>query len=108
MFFAEYFPKYAECIPGGETSIALSKAAKENNVYVVGGTIPERDGDKLYNTCTVWGPDGALIAKHRKVSNVSQCGCKIENIGAGNDVSRKRILPTDKFQSPNRICIFHR
>ncbi|KAG6796579.1 deaminated glutathione amidase [Apis mellifera caucasica] len=63
----QYFPKYAEHIPDGETSVALSKAAKENNVYVVGGTIPERDGDKLFNTCTIWGPDGTLIAKHRKI-----------------------------------------
>ncbi|XP_006613366.1 deaminated glutathione amidase-like [Apis dorsata] len=63
----QYFPKYAEHIPDGETSVALSKAAKENNIYVVGGTIPERDGDKLFNTCTIWGPDGTLIAKHRKM-----------------------------------------
>lgn len=27
------------------------------------GSIPERDGDKLYNTCTVFNPDGELIAK---------------------------------------------
>ncbi|XP_076482708.1 omega-amidase NIT2-like isoform X1 [Bombus vancouverensis nearcticus] len=29
--------------------------------------MPEIEGDKLYNTCTIWGPDGTLIAKHRKV-----------------------------------------
>ncbi|XP_068987923.1 katanin p60 ATPase-containing subunit A-like 2 isoform X1 [Bombus flavifrons] len=63
----QYFPKYAESIPDGETSVALSNAAKENSIYVVGGTIPEIEGDKLYNTCTIWGPDGTLIAKHRKV-----------------------------------------
>ncbi|XP_050493938.1 omega-amidase NIT2-like isoform X1 [Bombus huntii] len=63
----QYFPKYAESIPDGETSVASSNAAKENNIYVVGGTMPEIGGDKLYNTCTIWGPDGTLIAKHRKV-----------------------------------------
>ncbi|XP_076482155.1 omega-amidase NIT2-like isoform X1 [Bombus vancouverensis nearcticus] len=63
----QYFPKYAESIPDGETSVASSNAAKENNIYVVGGTMPEIEGDKLYNTCTIWGPDGTLIAKHRKV-----------------------------------------
>jgi len=47
--------------------VALSEAARKNNVYVIGGTIPERSHDKLYNTCTVWGPDGKLVAKHRKV-----------------------------------------
>ncbi|XP_076482629.1 omega-amidase NIT2-A-like isoform X1 [Bombus vancouverensis nearcticus] len=29
--------------------------------------MPEIEGDKLYNTCTIWGPDGTLIAKHRNV-----------------------------------------
>lgn len=82
---AEYFPKYAEHIPDGETSVALSKAAKENNVYVVGGTIPERDGDKLFNTCTIWGPDGTLIAKHRKVSNICLYDSKIGNSETEND-----------------------
>lgn len=62
-----HFPKYAEIIPNGETCNALSEAAKKNEIYVIGGTIPERDGDKLYNTATVWDPQGKLIAKYRKV-----------------------------------------
>lgn len=61
-----YFSQYAEAIPG-ETTEALSVAAKEHGVYIVGGSIPERDGDKLYNTCTVWNPKGDMIANHRKV-----------------------------------------
>ncbi|KAG5345669.1 NIT2 amidase, partial [Acromyrmex heyeri] len=62
-----HFARYAESIPDGETSAALSEAARKNNVYVIGGTIPERNNDKLYNTCTVWGPDGKLVAMHRKM-----------------------------------------
>lgn len=31
------------------------------------GSIPEEDGGKLYNSCAVFGPDGELILKHRKV-----------------------------------------
>ncbi len=31
------------------------------------GTIPERDGDKIYNTCPVFGPDGNMLGKYRKV-----------------------------------------
>ena len=34
---------------------------------LVGGSIPERSAGKLYNTCCVFGPDGKLLAKHRKV-----------------------------------------
>lgn len=35
------------------------------------GSIPEEDGGKLYNTCTVFGPDGQLLLKHRKVCSAS-------------------------------------
>lgn len=64
---AAHFPKYAEAIPDGETSKALSKAAKDNGIFVIGGTIPEKEGSKFFNTCTVWDPMGNLVAKYRKV-----------------------------------------
>lgn len=64
----EYFHQYAESIPSGETSLAISKAASDHNIYIIAGTIPEKDDDKLYNTCTVWDNQGRLIAKHRKAS----------------------------------------
>nr|XP_056714612.1 omega-amidase NIT2 [Euleptes europaea] len=62
----QYFPEYAEKIPG-ESTQKLSEIAKECNLYLIGGSIPEEDAGKLYNTCTVFGPDGALLAKHRKI-----------------------------------------
>lgn len=31
------------------------------------GSLPERDGDKLYNTCPVFNPLGNLVAKYRKM-----------------------------------------
>ena len=31
------------------------------------GSLPERDGDKLYNTCPVFNRSGHLVAKHRKI-----------------------------------------
>lgn len=63
----QYFRKNAEKIPDGPTCTMLSRAAKQNSVFVVGGTIPEVDGDDIFNTCTVWNPDGELIAKYRKM-----------------------------------------
>jgi omega-amidase len=37
-------------------------------VYKYAGSIPERDAaGKIYNTCVVYGPDGELLAKHRKM-----------------------------------------
>ncbi|RIA91993.1 carbon-nitrogen hydrolase [Glomus cerebriforme] len=65
----QYFTKYAENIPQGESVKILSEAAKEAKAFVVGGSIPERDDltGKLYNTCLVYNTEGNLIAKHRKV-----------------------------------------
>uniref|UniRef100_A0A3B3VPW6 omega-amidase n=1 Tax=Poecilia latipinna TaxID=48699 RepID=A0A3B3VPW6_9TELE len=64
--FLSFFSKYAEKIPG-ETTQMLSEVAKENKLHLVGGSIPEEDGGKLYNTCAVFGPEGELILKHRKI-----------------------------------------
>ena len=35
--------------------------------YPIIGSLPERDGDKLYNTCPVFNPSGDLVAKYRKM-----------------------------------------
>ncbi|XP_077677734.1 omega-amidase NIT2 [Eretmochelys imbricata] len=65
-YSTKYFPEYAEKIPG-ESTQKLSEVAKECGIYLIGGSIPEEDAGKLYNTCTVFGPDGAMLAKHRKM-----------------------------------------
>ncbi|KAJ3337873.1 hypothetical protein HDU93_000373 [Gonapodya sp. JEL0774] len=64
----KFFPEYAEPIPGESTS-ALSAMAKDASVWLIGGSIPERDSvnSHLYNTCTIYNPAGALVATHRKV-----------------------------------------
>uniref|UniRef100_A0A8C6ATK4 Omega-amidase NIT2 n=1 Tax=Monodon monoceros TaxID=40151 RepID=A0A8C6ATK4_MONMO len=62
----KYFPEYAEKIPGDSTQ-KLSEVAKKCSIYVIGGSIPEEDAGKLYNTCAVFGPDGTLLVKHRKL-----------------------------------------
>ncbi|KAF2401964.1 putative nitrilase family protein [Trichodelitschia bisporula] len=71
-----YFPKYAETLlpsPPSEaaspTFHALSRIAAEAKVYLVGGSIPEFEpkSEKLFNTSLTFGPDGTLLATHRKV-----------------------------------------
>lgn len=67
----ELFDQYAEYVPNGPTCQKLSNIAKELQIYLIGGSVPERDPDNpnvLYNTATVWSPDGVLVAKHRKVT----------------------------------------
>ena len=60
------FPQHAETA-GGQSCTMLSALAKETGRYIVGGSIPEQDGDKVYNTSFVFDPKGAIIARHRKM-----------------------------------------
>ena len=61
------FPLYAE-LEGDKSFISLSNMAKENNIYLVGGSIPEKDEKNLvYNTSYVFDRNGYKIGKHRKV-----------------------------------------
>ena len=75
---ANFFPEYAEEVPNDLSELQpsahpstsmLSRLAAELQIYLVGGSIPERDASsgKLYNTCIAFGPDGTILAKHRKV-----------------------------------------
>ena len=36
-------------------------------MYLVGGSIPERAGDKVYNTATAFDRLGQMVAKYRKM-----------------------------------------
>ncbi|KAG4078075.1 hypothetical protein HA402_002126 [Bradysia odoriphaga] len=74
-YFNYFFDKMtvddnAEYIPNGETYTALMNVAREMRIYLVGGSIIERDDKNknlLYNTCMVFSPTGDMIAKHRKI-----------------------------------------
>jgi predicted amidohydrolase len=63
---ARLFPTFAEPEEGPSWQF-LSALAKERHVYFCGGSIAERDGDRVYNTAYVFDPDGRQIAKHRKM-----------------------------------------
>lgn len=62
----KYFPIFAETYPGESTNL-LSDLAKELKVYIIGGSIPEKDGDAVYNTSYSFDRQGELIGKHRKM-----------------------------------------
>jgi len=63
---AAKFPVYAEEV-GGPTWQKLSIIAREIGVFLIGGSIPELDGDRIYNTSYIFDDQGRLIAKHRKM-----------------------------------------
>lgn len=60
------FPVYGEPA-GGLIWQTLSQSARENRVYLVGGSIPELSDGHIYNTSFVFSPSGEQIARHRKV-----------------------------------------
>lgn len=51
----------------GEVENRYCQAAKENSVWLIPGSIFERDGDRIYNTCPVINPEGEVVARHRKL-----------------------------------------
>ena len=96
MFFCpyanEYFPQYAE-EQGGPAFEAMAGMARQNSLTLVAGSMPERDGGRLYNTGFVFDPQGQLIARHRKVHlfdiNVQggQRFCESDVFTPGKDVT---------------------
>lgn len=66
-YVAKLFPSYAESYPQGPSLQMLSQVAREEGVYLVGGSIPEKDGEKIYNSSFIFAPDGTLLGRHRKM-----------------------------------------
>jgi predicted amidohydrolase len=60
-------PDVAETPPGGTASAMLSAVARERQMWILGGSIHERDGDRLYNTAPLYDRTGGLVATYRKV-----------------------------------------
>ena len=87
------FPIYAE-EEGGEVWQKLSEYAKTYGIYLVAGSVPERDGEgRIYNTSYVFDREGKQIAKHRKVHlfdiNVKngQCFKGSDTLTPGNQIT---------------------
>lgn len=60
-----YFLPFSE-EEGGETYQLMSRLARENGIHLVGGSIPERQGERVYNTSFFFDDKGNLLGKHRK------------------------------------------
>lgn len=61
------FPVYAE-VEGDTGYQVMSLAAKANRIYIVAGSMPECDAEgRVYNTSYVFGREGELLGKHRKM-----------------------------------------
>ena len=83
----------------GSAYLFLQQTARRLGVTLHGGSIGERDGETLYNTTLVFGPDGAELARYRKIhlfdaTTPNGHGYRESSLfGAGHKLSTCRIGP---------------
>ncbi|KUK71895.1 MAG: N-carbamoyl-D-amino acid amidohydrolase [Clostridiales bacterium 38_11] len=101
------FPKYAET-EGGDTYQFLSEKAREKDIYLFGGSIPEKTMDnKIYNTCYVFDRTGNKIGKHRKTHlfDINIKGGQVfresDTLSPGNDAT---VVETEFCKMGVMIC----
>ncbi|MCL6582097.1 MAG: carbon-nitrogen family hydrolase [bacterium] len=63
--------KEAKC---SETLDWLGGLARSLNIYLAAGTLPEKEGEKFYNTTFFFSSEGELLGKYRKVHLFPQMG----------------------------------
>lgn len=63
----EKFIEYCEEETNSPTLSRISELANENNVYILAGSIPEKEDSKIFNTSYLFDKNGNIIAKHRKM-----------------------------------------
>jgi len=80
---------------GGPGQRALSAAAAECGIYVVGGSLPELEGGAVFNTSYVYDRKGSLLAKHRKAHLFD-----IDVKGG------QRFKESDTFSPGNSVTVF--
>lgn len=88
-----YFPEFSEICPGYTTN-KLSEAAFNNKIYLIGGSIPELENGKIYNTSFIFDKNGNIIGRHRKVH--------LFDINIENGV---RFMESDTLSPGNSITV---
>ncbi len=58
--------RYAMPFPN-ETEEGFQAAAKRHGVWLIPGSMFERDGDHIYNTASIINPEGVVVARYRKM-----------------------------------------
>ena len=51
----------------GRLERLLGELARELDVWIVGGTVAERDGDAVFDTTPLIAPDGEIVSRYRKI-----------------------------------------
>lgn len=101
------FPVFAEK-EGGECYRLLSDVAKTHGIYLVAGTMPEKDAEgKVYNTSYAFDRKGQKIGKHRKMHlfdidvKGGQYFKESETLSAGNEAT---VFETEFGKMGLAIC----
>lgn len=61
------FIEYCEEETTSKTLNSMQDIAREKNIYLQSGSIPEKESNHLYNTAYLINPKGKIIGKHRKM-----------------------------------------
>ena len=109
----EKFIEYAERLEDSQTLKEIAEIAKEENIHVLAGSIPElerddeKDTESIYNTAVFFDNNGKQLGKHRKMHlfDIDVKG-KIyfkesDTLSAGNDFT---IINTDLARIGIGIC----
>ena len=64
---AEALPEAGSSGPAGEAYTALQGIARKAGIFVHGGSVGERAGERIANTSLIFGPDGSELARYRKI-----------------------------------------
>ena len=79
----------------GRTWTFLSNMAKENKIILIGGSIPEIENGKVYNTSFIFDTEGNQIAMHRKMH--------LFDIDVKNG---QKFKESDTLTPGNTVCVF--
>ena len=88
------FPIYAE-EEGDYSYKFLSEVSKRNNIYLIAGSIPEKEDNNIYNTSYVFNRQGEKIAKHRKIH--------LFDIDIKN---KQRFRESDTLSAGDKVTVF--
>ncbi len=92
----------AEPVPGGRSVERLAAAAREAGLGIA-GTILEREGESVYDTAILIGPDGKLAAKYRKTHLYP---AELPYFAAGDELVVAE-LPENRLAVGLTICFEH-
>ena len=100
------FMEYAESSDNSPSLKIISESAKNNDIYLVAGSIPELLDGNIYNSCFIFNRNGQIIDVYRKMHlfDVDIPGMifkESETITAGNKI---KVVETDLTTLGMAIC----